>query len=99
MKSTDPLNPRIHAFDQECAKIGTVHYLIDPGKPAQNGCVERSHGSDQRHLYDRFKFNTLEELRYRVRLWNMYYNDLEHCALNGLTPNQALLSRVQYVRS
>jgi hypothetical protein len=27
----------------------------------------------------------------------MYYNDLEHCALNGLTPNQALGLRVQNV--
>jgi len=29
----------------------------------------------------------------------MYYNDLEHCGLNGLTPNQALGTRVQYVRT
>jgi len=99
LKSTDPLKPKIHAFDQECAKLGMEHYLIDPGKPAQNGRVERSHGSDQKLLYDRFHFNTVEELKYRVRLWNMYYNDLEHCGLNGLTPNQALLPRVQYVRS
>jgi len=29
----------------------------------------------------------------------MYYNDLEHCALNGLTPNQALREKVQNVRA
>jgi len=23
-------------------------------------------------------------------LWNMYYNDLEHCGLNGKTPNEFL---------
>jgi len=23
-------------------------------------------------------------------LWNMYYNDLEHCGLGGKTPNEML---------
>lgn len=31
-----------------------------------------------------------EGLRYRIRLWNMYYNDLEHCGLDGKTPNEFL---------
>lgn len=98
-KSSDPANPKRHAFDLECAKLEIEHYLIDPGKPAQNGHVERSHGADQNKFYDQFEFKTVEELKYKMRLWNMYYNDLEHCALNGLTPNQALNSMVQYVRA
>lgn len=96
-KSADPTNPKIHMFDIECAKLGFEHYLIDPGKPAQNGRVEKSHGADQAKFYDQFDFKTVEELRYQLRLWNMYYNNLEHCALNGLTPNQALNQKVQYV--
>jgi transposase len=98
-KSADPTNPKIHIFDLTCANMSMEHYLIDPGKPAQNGHVEKSHGADQTKVYDQFKFQTVEELKYRIRLWNMYYNDLEHCALNGLTPNQALNQRVQYVCS
>jgi len=90
LKSADPLNPKLHALDETCLKLDIEHYLIDPGKPAQNGKVERSHRSDQESFYDQNTFTNLEELRYKLRLWNMYYNDLQHCGLNNLTPNQAL---------
>ena len=99
LKSSDPFNPRLHNFDLLCQKHNILHYLIDPGKPAQNGKVERSHRSDQETFYDRIKFENIEELEYKIRLWNMCYNDLEHCGLNGLTPNQALKLQVQYVCS
>ena len=89
-KSTDPLNPRLHAFDVLCNELGIPHYLIDPGKPQQNSYVERSHRTDQQKFYDELTFKSFEELRYKLRLWNMYYNDTKHCGLNGLTPNQAL---------
>lgn len=88
--SKDPLHPRLHDFDVICNNLGVDHYLIDPGKPAQNGKVERSHRTDQEHFYDQLKFKSFEELQYQLRLWNMYYNDTKHCALNGKTPNQAL---------
>lgn len=90
LKSSDPINPRLHPLDVFCAKADINHYLIDKGKPAQNGTVERSHGSDQQRLYAKEIFVSLEQLRYRVRLWNMYYNDLRHCGLNGKSPNQFL---------
>lgn len=98
-KSTDPLNPKIHMFDLECQKHNIIHYLIDPGKPQQNGKVERSHRSDQESFYDKIDFSTitLEELKYQLRIWNNYYNNLEHCGLNGSTPNEAL--KVQNVCS
>ncbi len=89
-RSKDPLNPRLHGLDIFCNELGIEHYLIDPGKPAQNGKVERSHRSDQESFYDRRYFSTLEELEYKLRLWNMYYNNLEHCGLGGKTPNEAL---------
>jgi len=47
--------------------------------------------SDQEMFYDRIKYTSVEELKYKLKLWNMYYNDLEHCALNGKTPNEMLL--------
>lgn len=89
-KSTDPLDPKLHLLDLECQRLNIIHYLIDPGKPAQNGKVERSHRSDQETFYDQVEFNTVEELRYKLKLWNMYYNDLQHCGLNNLSPNQML---------
>ncbi len=90
LKSRDPFNPRLHALDIYCNTLGIEHYLIDPGKPAQNGKVERSHRSDQESFYDRNKFSSVEELEYKLKLWNMYYNDLEHCGLGGKTPNEVL---------
>lgn len=89
-KSSDPMNPRLHLLDVVCQRLNIIHYLIDPGKPAQNGKVERSHRTDQEMFYERNEFKTLEDLETKVKIWNEEYNDLEHCGLNGLTPNEAL---------
>lgn len=97
LKSTDPINPRLHPLDLECQRLNIIHYLIDPGKPAQNGKVERSHRTDQEHFYNEMKFVSFEDLRFKLKLWNMYYNDLEHIALDGRTPNEELTKRVQNV--
>lgn len=91
LKSANPANPNLHPLDLECAKLGIVHYLIDPGKPAQNGKVERSHRTDQEHFYDANRFNSVLDLKIKLRKWNNYYNDLEHCALDGKTPNEMVL--------
>lgn len=91
LKSADPINPRLHNFDLLCQKLNIIHYLIDPGKPNQNGKVERSHRTDQEMFYDRHYFKTVLELKRAIKQWNITYNNLEHCALDGLTPNEALL--------
>jgi len=97
-KSQDPLNPRLHIFDLICQKYNIIHYLIDPGKPNQNGKVERSHREDQEKFYEINTFKNQKELEKKIRIWNNEYNNLEHCSLNGLTPNEALrLSKVQNV--
>ncbi len=90
--------PRLHAFDKTCQEYGIIHYLIDPGKPQQNSFVERSHREDQEKFYEQIPFKSFEELKYKLRLWNMHYNDTKHCGLNGKTPNQALRLEVQNVR-
>lgn len=89
-KRSDLLVKSLYALDAFCRTQGIRHYLIDPGKPAQNGTVERSHREDQEKVYDQLSFASVEDLRYRIRLWNMYYNDLEHCGLNGKSPNKFL---------
>ena len=90
LKSADPFNPRLHEFDLLCQEYNVIHYLIDPGKPAQNGKVERSHREDQEKFYERNKFKNLAELERKMRIWNNEYNNLEHCGLNGKTPNEML---------
>jgi len=82
--------PRPHAFDEVCIGYGIVHYLIDPGKPQQNCFVERSHREDEEKFYQRNRFASFKDLRYKLRIWNRSCNNTRHCGLKGLTPNQAL---------
>ena len=87
----EDLSPRtLHSFDLCCAKHNIIHYLIDPGKPAQNGIVERSHREDQEKFYDRNKFKSIKDLQRKIQLWNDEYNNLEHCGLNGKSPIEFL---------
>jgi len=89
-RSSDPLNPRLHAFDILCNELGLPHYLIDPGKPAQNGKVERSHRTDQEKFYEENEFKSFEDLKQKMKIWNKKYNNTKHCGLNGKTPNEML---------
>jgi transposase InsO family protein len=89
-KRSDMTVKTIHALDLFCRENNIIHYLIDPGKPAQNGTVERSHREDQEKFYDKHKFRNIWHLRKELKAWNTYYNNLEHCGLNGQTPNEFL---------
>ena len=89
-KRLDRMPKGIHSFDQFCNGHNIIHYLIDPGKPAQNGIVERSHREDQEKFYEQNNFKNFSDLEIKLRTWNIYYNDLEHCGLNGKTPNEML---------
>ena len=68
LKSSDHLNPRLHAFDVLCRDLGIEHYLIDPGKPQQNAFVERSHRTDQEQFYEENTFRTFGELKYKLKI-------------------------------
>jgi transposase InsO family protein len=99
-KRSDMTVKSLHPLDQFCADSDINHYLIDPGKPAQNGTVERSHREDQEKFYDRYPFTSLLSLKRKIRTWNDYYNNLEHCSLDGRTPLEMLeLSDVPNVLS
>jgi transposase InsO family protein len=86
------LTYRQHALDIWCINHCIDHYLISPGCPTQNAHVERSHRSDQEYFYNHLstKPASLDEYNYQLRLWNACYNDLPHCGLKGLSPNQYL---------
>ena len=98
-KSKDPLNPKLHALDSFCQGNNIIHYLIDPGKPAQNGKVERSHRTDQEHFYDINHFKNVSDLEKKIRMWNDEYNNLEHISLNGKTPNEMVLNSLEKFNS
>jgi len=90
-KRSDMTVKTIHALDIFCGQHNIIHYLIDPGKPTQNGTIERSHGEDQRKFYEQNNFRSVVDLKQKIRLWNDYYNNLEHCSLNGKSPNEMLV--------
>jgi transposase InsO family protein len=89
-KRSDVSVKTLHALDMFCTENNIVHYLIDPGRPAQNGTVERSHREDQQKFYEQNEFRDFTDLQKKLKKWNMYYNNLEHCGLNGKTPNEFL---------
>lgn len=98
-KRSDMTVKTLHGLDTFCSKNNIVHYLIDPGRPAQNGTVERSHREDQEKFYDRNTFRNIADLKKKLLVWNEYYNDLEHCGLDGKTPNEMLGLKVTDVRT
>jgi len=89
-KRSDVSIKTLHSLDVFCRERNIIHYLIDPGKPAQNGTVERSHREDQEKFYERNKFKSIYDLQKKLKCWNMYYNNLEHCGLGGQSPNEFL---------
>lgn len=89
-KRSDRTVKTLHALDAFCRERGIAHYLIDPGKPAQNGKVERSHREDQEKFYDANRFRSVVDLQKKIIVWNTAYNNLEHCGLGGKTPNEYL---------
>jgi transposase len=91
-KRSDMTVRTIHSLDKYCAEQNIIHYLIDPGKPAQNGTVERSHREDQEKFYEQNTFKSLKDLKEKIFIWNNYYNNLEHCGLDGKTPNEVLFN-------
>ena len=89
-KRSDCSTKTMHGLDSFCSGNNIVHYLIDKGKPAQNGTVERSHREDEEKFYQKNVFRSIKSLNEKIRKWNDYYNNLEHCSLDGKTPNEVL---------
>lgn len=96
-KSADPQNPRLHPFDMLCRELDVSHYLIDPGKPAQNGKIERFHRTAEEEFYQQNTFKDLNSLRKKFRDFLYYYNnEREHSANDYLTPVEKLRTFQQY---
>lgn len=89
-KRSDMTIKTLHDLDRFCNRHNIIHYLIDRGKPQQNGTVERSHREDQEKVYAKHKFKSVTSLKQIIRRWNNSYNNLEHCSLDGKTPNEML---------
>lgn len=83
--------PKEHFLEAFCRDHQIKHHLIEPGEPALNGKVERSHRTDQTSFYDHHWFNRIEPLREKHGLWIDYYNHQRpHWGIKGMTPSQKL---------
>jgi putative transposase len=78
-------------FDRWC-KLNKIQLVfIQPGKPMQNGFVERFNGNIRRELLNAYVFRTLTEVREMVEKWNYDYNfHRPHNALGNKTPAEIL---------
>lgn len=66
---------------------GVALEFIQPGRPMQNGFIERLNRSYREAVLNMYVFKTLEEVRERTEAWIADYNEvLPHDALDDLTP-------------
>lgn len=74
-------------LDNWCKEKKITLVFIQPGKPMQNGYVERCNGSIRKELLNAYVFKTLSEVREKTEEWMTDYNqNRPHKALNYLTP-------------
>lgn len=63
--------------------------FIQPGKPMQNGYIERKNGSLRRELLNAYLFHSLAEVRVMTEEWRIDYNtERPHKALGYLSPTK-----------
>ncbi|MFZ9387272.1 MAG: IS3 family transposase [Chitinophagaceae bacterium] len=74
-------------LQQWCDDHGITLQFIQPGKPMQNGYVERNNGSLRKELLDAYLFYSLQEVREMAREWQRDYNcERPHESLGFVPP-------------
>ncbi len=73
---------------KEWSKVNEIEFIyIQPGKPMQNGYVERFNRTYRTHVLDAYIFDNIDEVRAQSELLKTEYNNTRpHDALGGLSP-------------
>jgi putative transposase len=74
-------------LQQWCDDKQILLQFIQPGKPMQNGFVERNNGSLRKELLDAYLFYSLREVRQMAEEWQQDYNyERPHESLGNIPP-------------
>jgi len=74
-------------FAAWCSDKGITLHYIQPGRPMQNGFIERFNGTYRREILDAYVFFELYEVRKLTEQWvDQYNHHRPHEALNNKTP-------------
>ena len=89
-----------HQLKQWATNQGVELRFIQPGKPTQNGLIERLNKTLRVECLDLTWFTTLEELNEEMQHWSLTYNlDRPHASLGHQTPAEHELEHQQFYYS
>ena len=75
-------------FKDWCAQKGIIIRHTQPGKPMQNGYIERFNRTFRENILDAYLFENIEQVQQLADEWMQDYNyKRPHEALGGLTPD------------
>jgi len=78
-------------LDYWCKENDVQLVFIQPGKPSQNGYIERFNGSLRRELLNAYVFRTVGEVKQQVQEWMNDYNyNRPHETLKNKTPMEMI---------
>ena len=76
-----------HKLEEWCTRHQITIQFIPPGKPMQNGFIERKNGSIRKELLNAYLFRSLNEVREYCEEWRSDYNtERPHKSLGYLSP-------------
>jgi putative transposase len=75
-------------------KHGILLHHIQPGKPAQNGFIERFNRTYREDILDMYLFDSLDEVRQVTTPWIKFYNgDRPHESIDNKSPQEFACAR------
>ena len=84
------------ALEMWALEHAVVLDFIEPGKPAQNGYIERFNRTYREDILDAYAFSSLAEVRVMSEAWHLRYNqERPHDSLEDMTPIEFARSRSQ----